>query len=133
MKLKTYNSENLPVSSKSKPTMYINQKSGVFHFNANACERLKLKAGESIEFHQDEENNKDWFISKSNSGFAVRNKDKSSDSMGVTFNNTTLAKLLFEKLEYNEQSGTVLIGSEAVKIGKIEYYPIITSYLFRTK
>lgn len=132
MKLKSYNSQNLPVSSKTKPALYINSKAGLLHFNATAALKLGLKNGDAVEFHQDEDSENDWFISKSKSGFVVRDKDKASADKGVAFNNTTLAKLLFEKLGYKKQTGSVLIGAEPVKNEKVEYWPLITAYLFKS-
>lgn len=132
MKLKTYNTENLPNISHSKAGLYINSKAGLFHLNKTAVERMGLKDGDCIEFHQDEDGENDWYITKSKDGFALRNKGKDTDQLGLTFNNTALAKLMFEQLKYTKQTGRCLVAAEPVKHNKNEYWPLITAYLFKS-
>jgi hypothetical protein len=133
MKLKTYNTENLPSINHSKAGLYINSKAGLFHLNRTAVERMGLKDGDCIEFHQDEDSEEwDWYISKSKGGFALRNKGKDTDELGLTFNNKALAKLIFEQLKYVKQTGRCLVAAEPVKHNKIEYWPLITAYLFKS-
>lgn len=133
MKLKSFNQENLPTSSKSKPGIYINSKAGMFHISATAAEKLGLKDGDSIELHQDEENERDWYLSKSKKGFALRNKKKDSDEFGLIFNNVSLAKLIFESLGYQAQTGRCLFGAEPTVIKSVAYWPVITANLFKSK
>lgn len=133
MKLKSFNPETLPVSSKGKPAMYINSKAGMFHISATAAEKLELKEGDSIELHQDEEQPQDWYLSKTKKGFGLRNKKKGSDEQGLNFNNTALAKLIFESVGYKAQTGRVLFGAEPTVIKSVAYWPVITANLFKSK
>lgn len=133
MKLKSYNPETLPVSSKGKPAMYLNSKAGMLHISAAAAEKLGLKEGDFIELSQDEDEPQDWYLSKTKKGFGLRNKKKGSAEQGLIFNNTALTKLIFESVGYQEQTGRVLFGAEPVTVNKVDYWPVITSNLLKNK
>ncbi len=133
MKLKFFNPENLPISTKGKPAVYINAKAGMFHISAIAAEKMGLKEGDSVELSQDEENTSDWYLSKSKKGFALRNKMKGSAEQGLIFNNVTLAKMIFESVEYDQKSGRCLFGAEPVTVKSVDYWPIITASLLTEK
>lgn len=133
MNLKTFNQETLPTSSKSKAGMYINTKAGMFHISKAGAEKLGLKDGDLVELHQNEDDKAEWFISKSKKGFSLRNKQKGSDENGLIFNNTVLAKIIFESIECKNQAGRCLFGSEPQKIKGVEYWPVITASLNKAK
>lgn len=133
MKLKFFTPDNLPVSTKGKPAIYINAKVGMLHISSIAADKIGLKEGDFIELSQDEESLSDWYLSKSKSGFALRNKKKGSSEQGLIFNNVALAKMIFESVEYNSNSGRCLFGAEPVKVKSVEFWPIITASLLTEK
>lgn len=128
MKLKTFNQANLPKADRCSTKLYINSKTGLFHFNRSASEKLGLTSGDTVEFHQDEDEPSDWYISKSKSGFLIRNKAKGDDATsGTMFNNSALANLIFSTIDAPALMGSCLIGAEPQKEGNVEYWPIITA------
>ncbi len=133
MKLKSYNPETLPVSSKGKPAMYLNSKAGILHISAAAAEKLGLKEGDFIELSQDEDEPQDWYLSKTKKGFGLRNKKKGSAEQGLIFSNKALTKLIFESVEYDQKSGRCLFGAEPVTLKNVDYWPIITASLLTEK
>lgn len=125
MKLKTFNTENTYSQRESKPFILVSQKTGLFGFNRGAYEAIGLKAGDQVQFHQNEENREEWFIEKvKQGGFTVRNyKEKS-----LLFNNTTLARTIFNSVGAEGGSGRLIIG-EQVKFGKQSFHTLITASL----
>lgn len=99
-------------------------KGGVFSFNKSLMEHLKLKAGSGVDFFQDEEEKKDWYIRLDpNSKNKVRAK---KDAPGVIFNNAQLAQHFLESAEVNEESYSFPVCKEPTKVGKELYYAVIT-------
>lgn len=119
MKLKSFNPENAANIRKGKPTIHIGS-NGAISMNAVATNLTGLKPGDKVEFHQDETNPKDWYISKSKSGFELRayNQDR-----GVIFNSSKLASIILEIIG-GPITATMIIGNEPVD-GK--YWPVITA------
>lgn len=130
MKLKTFNEDNLPKVDRSSPKVYLNSKTGIIHFNRAASARIGFVAGDGVEFHQDEEEPSDWYVTKSKVGFKLRNKGKEDDdSLGVTFNSSSLARLIIESVTDKVQMGSCGVAAEPNKVGKVEYWPLITAKL----
>jgi hypothetical protein len=125
MKLKTFNTENTYSQRESKPFILVSQKTGLFGFNKAVNQLLALKAGDQLQFHQDEENPDEWYLEKvKQGGFTLRDyKEKS-----LLFNNTTLARKIFESVECEKRSGRLIIGAE-LKVGKQTLHTIITASL----
>jgi hypothetical protein len=123
MKIKHFNACNTAVQSRTvkEPVLSFSSKTGVFRFNKPAVELLQLKVNEQLEFAQDEENAKSWFILKADKdGFEVR------DKKGLTFNNVKLAGHITSSLN-GEAAGTnykIKIIEQAVQLEGKQYYPI---------
>jgi|LakMenEpi03Aug12_release.lakeMendotaPanAssembly.Ray.scaffolds.fasta_scaffold1068438_1 hypothetical protein len=125
MKLKTFNAENTFSQRQTKPFIQVSQKTGLFGFNKAVNEILELKSGDQIQFHQDEENPDEWYIEKvKQGGFTLRDYKAKS----LLFNNTTLARKIFESVECEKRSGRLIIG-EQVKVGKQTFFTLITASL----
>ena len=112
MKLKVFNPETAPVSSArtTRPIIHMNGKSGTIVFNKLAVEKLKLKAGNQVQFHQDEETPTDWYLEKVKSGgFDLR--DKKGSGL-LFFNSVATVRALFASVEFAKSSGRILIGGD---------------------
>jgi hypothetical protein len=125
MKLKTFNTENTYSKRESKPFILVSQKTGLFGFNKGVNQLLALKAGDQLQFHQDEENPDEWYLEKvKQGGFTLRDYKGGS----LLLNNTTLARKIFESVECEKRSGRLIIGAE-LKVGKQTLHTIITASL----
>ncbi|MVT11352.1 SH3 domain-containing protein [Chitinophaga tropicalis] len=126
MKLKEFNVANTITRILTTPTLSINTKSGVFNFNQAAGELLNLKEGDSIQLLQDEENPDCWYVEKltgkeASKGFKLRYK---STKYGISFNNTTLARQLFDSLCITAEHAKAHIAKSATVLEKRELYGI---------
>jgi hypothetical protein len=75
MKLREFNrSIKSGYSKDDLPRIRISGRSGLITFNHSAVQRLKLKAGEGLTFHNDEEQLTDWYlkIGKKEDAFILR-------------------------------------------------------------
>lgn len=129
MKLKEFNSENCSGFSKrsSAPSIAIDTKVGCNRINREACERLGLKEGDQVKFHQDEEEEADWYIEKvSEGGFSLR---KVGSGSALAFNNTALAKKIAESVAYEGRSGRCLIAGKPTEFQKRKLFGVLTSGL----
>jgi hypothetical protein len=123
MKIKTFNAANTAIATRSSkdPVLSFSSKTGVFRFNKSATELLQLKVNEQLEFAQDEDDQKNWFMLKSEKdGFEVR------DKKGLTFNNVKLAGHLVSSLN-GEASGTnykIKIVDQPVTLEGKQYFPL---------
>jgi hypothetical protein len=127
MKLREFNAENTISVRTGKPVVHINGKTGLLNFHKSACDLIGLSANKQIVFHQNEEYTESWYVEVvKETGFAVRDKDRSKALM---FNNTVLARSIFESVGFAGVSGRILVSSEFETISKRKLYPLITASL----
>jgi len=125
MKLKTFNTANTITRRGVNPRVRVNDK-GTFYVNAGALNRMKLKTGDRIQFHQDEERGSDWYLEKTDdqAGFVLR---AAASGSSLIFSNQDIRNRIVESV--NPQltgSFDLMIGIEPVE-GK--YWPLITASL----
>lgn len=134
MKLKPFNSETC-VSAKSegaRPYIGIDTEIGTIRINGSLSEKLKLKVGDKLSFHQDEETPGDWYLLAGDSkGFEMKEQKKVKN--GLTFNNSSLARKIAASVEFAGRSGHILLGIEPVVFESKKYWPLITSALHKAK
>jgi len=107
MKLREFNTENTVVSRNTTPSLHINTKTGLFTINKGASEILGLSDKDQVAFHQNEEVPDEWYIEKvKEKGFAIRDSESKNSSNSLLFNNTTLARKLFESVGYHAGGGS---------------------------
>jgi len=128
MNLKTFDAITTPNRAKSvSPKITINTKSGLLSINKGAVELLGLKEKDQVTFHQDEEEITDWYIEKVKSGgFPIR---KNKNATSLAFNNSYLAKKIFESVTCKEQSASVLLAGKPTKLGSRTLYGLLTNSL----
>ena len=129
MKLKVYNTNNLPKQERGAPYIHANSKTGLMRITTQAAERMGLKSGDKLAFAQDEDEPTDWYAFKSPEGFEVREGSEKKPGYGLLFNNTSIVRLIFESVAYEGTSGRMMIGAEPVKSGKVDHWPVITAGL----
>lgn len=101
MKLTHFNLETLPKNSNRSAAAKVSfGKAGTIHFNHNACELMKIKAGDKITFSQNAESPEDWyfFLDKVN-GYEMRS---GYDKKGCLFNHAELIRKFNEALELDD-------------------------------
>jgi hypothetical protein len=108
MKARVFNKVSSGVlSPKDKtPCLSINPRAGLISFSSGFCEKVKLNAdSHRINFIQDEENEKNWFvqITKDEQAFALRQSEK-----GVTFNSVHISREVLRSIDL-EGGGSVRI------------------------
>ncbi len=98
-------------------------KGGVFSFNKGLSEHLKLNAGTGVDFFQDEEVPRDWYIKLSEkSQNKVRRKEPSK---GYLFNNAGLAGAFLTSIDAIDDSKSFKVATVPEKVGKEFYYAIL--------
>lgn len=129
MKLQIFNAENSTKVRTGKPMVGMNVTTGLFRINGMAVELMGLKENDQISVAYDEEGD-EWYIFKDReNGFTCRRGEKSEDKRALNFGCASLARKIFDYAKYEKLSGYCLVGSEAVRHGKIDYYPLITGTL----
>jgi len=123
MKLVTFNRVSVPSRSKGEAIVSLSRK-GASSLSKDAVQLTELTAGEEIGFHQDEKKPEDWYMSRTEDGFMLRD-DKGSG--GLAFNNVVMADIILESLNIDQERVAFLIGSEPVIIDEVQYWPIITA------
>jgi hypothetical protein len=97
MKLREFNASNTQVTRSGTPCMSVNYKTGVFSINQHATSLIGLKAGDQIQFLQDENEPENWYLEKVKSGgFEIRTN--SNITPGLLFNNTAIGRKVIEGL-----------------------------------
>jgi hypothetical protein len=97
IKLREFNASNTQVIRNGNPSMSINHKTGVFSINQQASSLIGLKAGDQIQFLQDENEPENWYMEKVKSeGFALR--ANSNITPGLLFNNTSIGRKVIDGL-----------------------------------
>jgi hypothetical protein len=126
MNLKTYNATNTAGSRPHKAIMSIS-KNGLIRFSQGAVELMDIKAGDQVQFCQDENEPENWFIEVvKKGGFPLR--DAYGTGGGLLTNASGIKRHLFQSVNYLGESGTLFIG-EQVQIQKRTFYTLITGFL----
>lgn len=119
MKLKSFNPQSVPNlrAGSDIPTVSLNYSSGVMTFNKGACEFLKLKKGDQVVIHQDEEEPQDWYIQKvPEGGFELRGKTTEEFPLALAFNNATLIRQIIDSVAYEVPEGVETETPKSVKV-----------------
>ena len=125
MRTKTYNPTSTPTRVWRAPAIGVTLRTGVFTLNRAAINKLDLKSGDMVQFHQDEDSPEDWYIEKvKGNGFVLREAGKSS----LCFNSKPLALSIFESVAYEKPTGRMPIGEEYIH-GKSHLWAVITAKL----
>lgn len=120
MQRKIWNKKTIPTSRLHGPWISIQPGSGKISFTCELVDKLKLnKAG--IEFIQDEEKPKEWYIEISNSPDAIKLREEKNNVWA--FQSTYLARTILDSLELDK--GTYKIPVAIVPAEK-NLYAILT-------
>ena len=126
MRTKTFNPTSTPTRVWRAPAIGVTLKTGVFTLNRAAINKLDLKHGDMVQFHQDEDNPEDWYIEKVKAnGFVLREAGKSCN---LVFNSKPLALSIFESVAYEKSGGRMPIGEEFIH-GKSHLWAVVTAKL----
>lgn len=129
MKLKEFNAENCAGLGKrtTSPAISLDTKVGCNRINAAACSLLGLQEGDQVKFHQDQEEEADWYIEKvADGGFTVR---KNNNTNALIFNSTVLAKKNAESVAFEGRSGKCLIAGKPTEFQKRKLFGVLTTGL----
>lgn len=120
MKLITYNADN--TVSKQSPKLSIRKQGGVF-LNKAAVDNFGLKAGDKIEFVNDEDSPREWYIKciLSDKGFEL----KDSKFNSLTFNSKVLTDAILDSIKF-DHSAAMLLSSSKTTIDGNDYWVIVT-------
>jgi len=125
MKLKSLKPVDFPSSGRgmtAKPFVRFSTK-GVITFNKAAVKLLNLSDKENIFLTQDEDKPDDFYLCKSQEGFAVKVNEK-----GGQFNNSNLSNHILNFFNLNDgiKTGFRFNIGEGVEYGSTIMYPLIT-------
>lgn len=126
MKLKEYNSENcVSLGRTHSPSISINTKTGLIRISVSAANLIGLADGDQVKFHQDEEEESDWYLEKVPSGgFAIREHTGS-----MIFNNTSLTRKIADSVEFQDKTGKCLVAGKPTEFQKRKLWGVLTSTL----
>lgn len=132
MPLKFFNSETAPQNgygSYKSPIIALDSKNGGFRINKAMCEQLGIKAGDQIEFAQDEESAKTWYVIKvKERGYVL--KEKKSTTNGLFFNSSAVSNAIKKSAGLPiEKPGKIKVGEKPVKLQGMFLYPLDLSLL----
>ncbi len=105
----------------SRPTIYFSKK-GHVSINAGAVRALNLDHHHFIQFFQDEEHPRDWYVkfNKENEGFPLR---KTKNIKSLSFHSSDLSRKVMHSLGFYAHV-TMLIGTKPIDEEK--HYQLIT-------
>ncbi len=122
MKIKTYNSLNR-CGRETKPKIRMG-KTGYIYITKKVSAMMEISIGDKVSLHQDEENPKDWFISKDENGIILKGKKEEGV---LIFHLTEAVKKIFTECEITSKSISFVVSQTPIELNNIKYYPIITS------
>jgi hypothetical protein len=125
MKLKSFTPENTHSQRKGTPSIHLNGKTGLIAISKCAAEKLNLKKGELLCFHQDEEEEQDWYIEKVKEGGFYFREYKS----GFMVNSTALVRKIFESVVFERESGRILLAGQPTKLGARTMHGLLVNCL----
>lgn len=125
MRLFIYNKENTisTYTRGGERTIRINRTNGVVYFSRILADMLKLKDNERVVFANDEDNPKDWYLSKTNdeNGFLVKN-----EKTGVRFISTSLCNKILDSVKI-QSNATFLVANKPINDNGATFFKIIVS------
>lgn len=110
MKLKHFNTANLPKQERGAPYLHLNSKTGLIRITDQAAARIGLKPGDKVAFAQDEEESGDWYLYKDPEGFEIRDGNKDNNTYGLLFNSTAAVRLVFDSVDFKGTSGRLMVA-----------------------
>jgi len=127
MKLKRFNPGNTRTIRIGKPTIRF-AKQGTITLASTLTKKIGLKENDSIEFIQDEENPRDWYLKKAykEKGFSLRTYNKSTGAL-ITNSIVMVNKFLESIDKKNAKSVGCLVATEPTEVEGLKLYAIITS------
>lgn len=129
MKLKSYNTTN--TSGRTSKALISISKTGLFRFSKGAIDVLGIKAGDQVQFLQDEEDPENWYLEiVKKDGFPLR-ESYNADLSGLLTNASGVRHHLFNSVAYLGAQGRVYIG-EQIENQKRTFYALITGFLRNT-
>jgi hypothetical protein len=129
MKLKEFNTENCTGlrTRTSAPAITVDTKTGCNRINGAASELIGLSDGDQVKFHQDEDEEGDWYMEKvKDGGFELR---KGPAGSTLLFNNVKLSKKIAESVAFEGRSGKCLIAGKPTEFQKRKLFGVLTSGL----
>lgn len=127
MNLNQLNRETVKSIRRGKSSLIIS-KAGSFTFSKNAVKNLLLQDGDYIEFIQDVDNPKDFYITKSNKKNGYKLRRHSSLMSAISFNSVAIASLIFKSLHISgKKSISCLVSPEPIIENGNKIWAIITS------
>lgn len=128
MKIKTFVTGPRAIKKNTAPRIHVTPR-GVIAMNIMLSEKLKLKPGMGVDFHQDEEESKDWYISVNEKSLNKVRQKKSAKSF--LFNNVRLTDAIISSICPDNILPTVtfFVAQESIEVPGIEgpCFAIITS------
>lgn len=127
MKLKHFNTQNTRAIRRRKPTIRFT-KAGLIALSSTLSMNIGLKENDYVEFLQDEEKPKDWYIVKGSAktGFQLR-KYKTNGGQLIT-NSANLSEKFLESIgKKNITSIACLVATQPTEVEGMKLYAIITS------
>lgn len=127
MKLKRFNPGNTRTIRKGRPIIRFAKK-GQISLSATLVHKIGLSEKDSIEFIQDEERPKDWYLikAKSGNGFSLRKYKSTFDSL-LTNSSGMVDKFLESIDKKGVASVGCLVSTKPTEVEGLKLYAIITS------
>ena len=125
MKLVIYNKENSqPVGQRNgEMTLRFNRENGMIYISKSFAAELGIKDIDKVQFANDEENTKDWFICKTDSeqGFSIK-----YDKGGIRFMNKFLSNKILDCAKVKDNA-SFLMEKEPITVDGTKYFKIMLS------
>lgn len=129
MPLKIFNADTFPAGGRNyEPGFGMYVSSGQIIINRLGCELLELKAGDQIEFAQDSESTKNWYVSKvKEKGYLL--KEKANEHQLQTCSQAVVQNILHSAKINNAKSGRVRFAAKPIKLEGRTWWPLDLSLL----
>jgi hypothetical protein len=117
MGLKTYNTLNVRRNRQPMtPCLMLYRKQGIIMFNSTAQELMKLKAGDHVQFNQDEDEPSEWYVQKTKGkeGFRLR---LTSRNNYLALNSSFMVQTIYDSVNYTGINGKIIIGDKIQDYG----------------
>ena len=126
MKLIKFDKTNCAATARKGENAITMRRSGVISINGGSIQLTKLKAGDAIAILQDEDNPEDWYLTKDDDGFLLRDGGKASKTLNA--NNSAFVNKMFDALGIHTEAGVRFqLAPQPTKEGKMILHGIITS------
>lgn len=133
MALKIFNNESEPQGKvQNKPSIHFSFNRGIVSISVGAVEQLGLKEFEYVSIAQDEKNEDQWYIYKSDStGYRVKKHAGAKKGESLFFQHRSLAKKIADSVAFEGSSGRCQVSKTPYKVEGIKnpLYAIITATL----